>query len=211
MKIYDVTQTMVEGMPVWPGEAAFVLRRDKKIEEGANANVSRLEMSVHTGTHVDAPFHFLSGGESVENLLLDVLIGGAQVVELTESVDEITREVLESVHFTEGVERVLFKTRNSNYWKMGNQEFQEGFVGIDEGAARLLVDKGVRLVGIDYLSVAPFKRSRPTHEVLLEAKMVIIEGLDLSGVTAGEYTLYCLPLKLKNTDGAPARVILVEE
>jgi arylformamidase len=94
---------------------------------------------------------------------------------------------------------------------MGTQEFQEGFVGIDEGAARLLVEKGVRLVGIDYLSVAPFKRSRPTHEVLLEAKMVIIEGLDLSGVSAGEYTLYCLPLKLRHTDGAPARVILIEE
>jgi arylformamidase len=198
-------------MPVWPGEAAFVLRRDKKIEEGANANVSRLEMSVHTGTHVDAPFHFLSGGETVENLLLDVLIGGVQVVELPESVDEITREVLKTVHLTKGVERVLFKTRNSYYWKMGTQEFQEGFVGIDEGAARLLVEKGVRLVGIDYLSVAPFKRSRPTHEVLLEAKMVIIEGLDLSGVSAGEYTLYCLPLKLRHTDGAPARVILIEE
>jgi arylformamidase len=211
MKIYDVTQTMEEGMPVWPGEAAFVLRRDKKIEEGANANVSRLEMSVHTGTHVDAPFHFLSGGETVENLLLDVLIGGVQVVELPESVDEITREVLKTVHLTKGVERVLFKTRNSYYWKMGTQEFQEGFVGIDEGAARLLVEKGVRLVGIDYLSVAPFKRSRPTHEVLLEAKMVIIEGLDLSGVSAGEYTLYCLPLKLRHTDGAPARVILIEE
>ena len=94
MKIFDVTQIMEEGMPVWPGEAEFVLRRDKKIEEGANANVSRLEMSVHTGTHVDAPFHFLSSGGTVENLLLDVLIGSAQVVELDESVDEITREVL---------------------------------------------------------------------------------------------------------------------
>lgn len=209
MKIFDVTQIMEEGMPVWPGEAEFVLRRDKKIEEGANANVSRLEMSVHTGTHVDAPFHFLSSGGTVENLLLDVLIGSAQVVELDESVDEITREVLEKVHFAEGVERVLFKTRNSSYWKMGNKQFQEGFVGIDEGASRLLVEKGVRLVGIDYLSVAPFKRSRPTHEVLLEAKIVIIEGLDLSSVTAGEYTLYCLPLKLKHTDGAPARVVLI--
>lgn len=211
MKIYDVTQIMVEGMPVWPGEVAFVLQRDKKIEEGANANVSRLEMSVHTGTHVDAPFHFLSGGETVENLLLEVLIGSVQVVELPESVDEITREVLETVHFTQGVERVLFKTRNSNYWKTGNNEFQEGFVGIDEGAAKLLVEMGVQLVGVDYLSVAPFKRSRPTHEVLLDAKMVIIEGLDLSGVDAGTYTLYCLPLKLKHTDGAPARVILIEE
>lgn len=211
MKIFDVTQIMAEGMPVWPGEAAFVLQRDKKIEEGANANVSRLEMSVHTGTHVDAPFHFLSGGETVENLLLEVLIGSALVVELPESVDEITREVLETVHFTQGVERVLFKTRNSNYWKSGNNEFQEDFVGIDEGAAKLLVEMGVRLVGVDYLSVAPFKRSRPTHEVLLGAKMVIIEGLDLSGVDAGTYTLYCLPLRLKHTDGAPARVILIAE
>jgi arylformamidase len=210
MKIYDVTQMMEEGMPVWPGEADFVLQRDKKIEEGADANVSRLEMSVHTGTHVDAPFHFLSGGDTVENLLLDVLIGSAQVVELPESVDEITRDVIETVHLTKGVERVLFKTRNSNYWKMGRREFQKSFVGIDADAAKLLVELGVRLVGIDYLSVAPFKRSRPTHEVLLGAKMVIIEGLDLSGVTEGEYMLYCLPLKLKLTDGAPARVVLVQ-
>jgi arylformamidase len=94
---------------------------------------------------------------------------------------------------------------------MGRREFQKSFVGIDADAAKLLVELGVRLVGIDYLSVAPFKRSRPTHEVLLGAKMVIIEGLDLSGVTEGEYMLYCLPLKLKLTDGAPARVVLVQE
>jgi len=211
MKIHDVTLTMEEGMPVWPGETDFVLQRDKKIEEGANANVSRLVMSVHTGTHVDAPFHFMPEGGTVENLPLDVLIGKVSIVELDDSVNEITREVLEAVSLPEEIERILFKTRNSKYWVDGSEGFHEGFVGIDAGAAELLVKKGVRLVGIDYMSIAPFKRSRPTHEVMLGAKMIVIEGLDLSGVTPGEYTLYCLPLKLRNTDGAPARVILIEE
>jgi len=211
MKIHDITLMMEEGMTVWPGETAFVLQRDKKIEDGANANVSHLEMSVHTGTHVDAPFHFLSTGDTVENLLLELLIGKVVVVELDEQIGEVTREVVESIGLADGVKRVLFKTRNSGYWATGNQDFQEGFVGIDAEASKLLVEKGIQLVGIDYLSVAPFKRSRPTHEILLAAKMVIIEGLDLSGVKPGEYTLYCLPLKLKHTDGAPARVILIEE
>lgn len=211
MKFIDVTVTMTEGMPVWPGETTFELKRDKKIEDGANANVSRLVMSVHTGTHVDAPFHFLSSGDTVENLPLNVLIGKALVIEIDEDVSEITREILESVGLTDGYERVLFKTRNSRLWKDGKTDFEPGFVGIDAEASKLLVEKGVKLVGIDYLSIAPFKRSRPTHEVMLEAKMVIIEGLDLSGVVPGEYTLCCLPLKLKNTDGAPARVVLIKD
>ncbi len=211
MKVHDITLTLEPGMVVWPGDPEVVLGRIKKIEDGANANVSTIAMGVHTGTHVDAPYHFLSDGDTVENLLLEVLIGRVKVVELDESVDEITRNVLESVNLEDGVERVLFKTRNSKFLTDHSAGFKEDFVGIDAGASELLVEKGVRLVGIDYLSIAPYKRSRPTHEVMLSAKMVIIEGVDLSSVEPGDYTLYCLPLKLKDTEGAPARVILIEE
>lgn len=211
MKVHDITLTLEPGMVVWPGDPEVVLGRIKKIEDGANANVSTIAMGVHTGTHVDAPYHFLSDGDTVENMLLEVLIGRVKLVEIEESINEITRDVLESVNLEDGVERVLFKTRNSKFLSDHSVGFNEDFVGIDAGASELLVEKGVRLVGIDYLSIAPYKRSRPTHEVMLRAKMVIIEGVDLSSVEPGDYTLYCLPLKLKDTEGAPARVILIEE
>jgi arylformamidase len=211
MKIHDITLTLQAGMMVWPGDPKVELGRIKKIEEGANANVSSIAMGVHTGTHVDAPYHFLSDGDTVENMLLEVLIGKVKVVRIDDHVDVITRDVLERIHLEDGIERVLFKTRNSRYLADYRVGFKEDFVGIDAGASELLVEKGIKLVGIDYLSIAPYKRSRPTHEVMLGAKMVIIEGVDLSDVEAGDYILYCLPLKLKKTEGAPARVILIEE
>ncbi len=197
-------------MPVWPGDHEVELYRDEKIEDGANANVSNLSISVHTGTHVDAPYHFLPEGGPVDQLPLEVLIGPVQVVELPESVDFIDEKILLKTEINPGTIRVLFKTRNSRYWMMDINEFQTGFVGITEDGARYLVEKGIKLVGIDYLSISPYKMSRPTHEVLLKAMMVVIEGLDLSKVDAGQYELYCLPLKLFNTDGAPARAVLIE-
>ena len=211
MKIYDVTLPIREGMPVWPGNPEVILHRIEKIEDGANANVSYLGLAVHSGTHVDAPFHFLNGGNTVEQLLLDVLIGRVEVVQVNDDVTEITKNVVESLAIKEGTERLLFKTGNSRFWSENRPGFQTDFVGIDYEASKLMVEMGIKLVGIDYLSVAPYKRSRPTHEVMLSAKMVIIEGLDLTGVPAGSYKLICLPLKLLHTDGAPARVILIEE
>jgi arylformamidase len=209
MTIYDITLTVSPDMPVWPGDPAVSLQRAKKIEEGANANVSHLSLSVHTGTHVDAPFHFLPGGKGVDQLALDVLIGPVQVVALAESVDEINAATIQQAGIEPGSERVIFKTRNSHYWADHEQSFQAGFVGISQDGARALVGMGVKLVGIDYLSVAPFKRSRPTHEVLLSAGMIIVEGLDLSLVPPGQYQLYCLPTRLSGADGAPARAILM--
>lgn len=210
MKINDVTITIREGMAVWPGEPEVELHRVKKLEDGANANVTYMGFAVHTGTHVDAPCHFLAGDNAVDQLDLNILVGEVTVVEIPQSVDQITAAEIAGCGLVSGTERVLFKTRNSNYWIEGRDTFQSGFAGITEDGARALVNLGVKLVGIDYLSIAPFKMSRPTHLVLLEAKMVIIEGLDLSEVDAGKYMLYCLPLKLANSDGAPARVILVE-
>ena len=209
MQIYDVTLGVTPDMPVWPGDPSVTLERVKKIEEGANSNVSHLDMGVHTGTHVDAPCHFLPGQEGIDQLSLDVLIGPALVVELTAETEQITAEVVRSAHLPANTTRVLFKTRNSAFWARGEKAFQPGFCGIEVDGAQALVDLGIRLVGIDYLSVAPYHKSRPTHETLLKARMVVIEGLNLSGVTAGLYQLYCLPAKLVGSDGAPARVVLV--
>jgi arylformamidase len=209
MTIYDITLAISPDMPVWPGDPSVSLQRARKIEEGANANVSHLSLSVHTGTHVDAPYHFLQGGNTVDQLALDVLIGSAQVVELAETVNEIDAALIRQAGVLPGTTRLIFKTRNSNYWARHEQSFQTDFVAINLDGAQALVQMGIKLVGIDYLSVAPYKRSRPTHEVLLSSGMIVVEGLDLSLVPPGQYQLYCLPTRLAGADGAPARAILM--
>ena len=123
----------------------------------------------------------------------------------------IDAQVLQKLSIPEKTLRVLFKTRNSNYWRRQVKEFQPDFVGIDQEGANYLVEHGIQLVGIDYISIAPYKKSRPTHEALLKKHIVIIEGLNLSSIEPGPYQLYCLPIKLKGSDGAPARTILIEE
>jgi len=211
MKFYDITLTIRPSMPVWPGDPKVILDRISKIEEGANANVSKISMSVHTGTHMDAPFHFLKEGKSIDALPLEILIGPAQVVQVPDSVETITAGVLEKAAIGEGVERLLIKTRNSAYWTNPDHAFHTDFLAVEADGAAYLVKRGVKLVGIDYLSIAPYKKSRPTHETLLKAGMVILEGVDLSAVPAGFYQLICLPLKLGGSDGSPARAVLIEE
>jgi len=211
MKIWDISLTISPNLPTWPGDPKAVIERVSAITDGANANVSRMDMGVHTGTHVDAPLHFIDGSSAVEAMNLEVLIGPARVVQVADDVNVIDREVLEKLELPAGTTRVLFKTRNSKYWASQVGEFQTDFVGIDESGSKYLVEKGVRLVGVDYLSVAPFKQSRPTHQILLGANMVIVEGLDLSAVQPGEYQLICLPLKIEGSDGAPARAVLMRE
>jgi len=208
MHIYDVSLTLSPRLPTWPGDNRVVIERIKKIEEGANSNASRLEMIVHSGTHVDAPVHILPAGSGVDHLSLKLLTGRAYVLHLPQ-VDQITATVLENAEIPPRTRRLLFKTRNSEYWSRQLPDFQPEFAAITPDGAEYLVKRGVRLVGVDYLSVAPFKKSRPTHQILLEAGVVIVEGLDLSPVSQGRYTLYCLPLKLDGADGAPARAILI--
>jgi arylformamidase len=208
MRTYDITLTISPNLPTWPGDPGVKLERVEKIEDGSNANVSRMDMGVHTGTHVDAPYHFLSDGTTVDKLNLSLLTGRAYVLHLPE-VYVITAAVLEEAQIPPRTRRVLFKTRNSDLWVDEEPDFQTDFVGIAEDGAEYLVRRGVKLVGVDYLSVAPYKKSRPTHERLLEAGVVVVEGLDLSEVSQGRYTLYCLPMKLANSDGAPARAILI--
>ena len=208
MHVYDITLTITSDLPTWPGDQPVILERVEKIEDGGTANITRVTMSAHTGTHVDAPYHFFADGDTVDNIPLKTLTGRAYVLSLPD-VEKITAQVLVKAEIPPRTRRVLLKTRNSNYWKSGEREFQRDYVGLSADGAEYLVDKGVRLVGIDYLSIAPFQATRPTHEILLKAGVVIVEGLNLSQIEPGRYTFYCLPLKLDRSDGAPARAILV--
>jgi arylformamidase len=208
MRTYDITLTISPDLPTWPGDPGVEIERVEKIEDGSNANVSRVNMGVHTGTHVDAPYHFLQDGITVDQLNLNLLTGRAYVLHLPD-VEVITANVLEDAQIPPRTRRVLFKTRNSELWAGNENEFQTDFVGLSEDGATYLVRRGVKLVGMDYLSIAPFHKSRPTHERLLEAGVVVVEGLNLTEVDQGRYTIYCLPLKIANSDGAPARAILI--
>jgi len=208
MTIYDISLTISPDLIGWPGDGAALIERVLKIEDGEIANVTHLSMSAHTGTHIDAPYHFLKDGNTVENLPLDVLIGEASVIEIKEA-PLLTATVLKEAHIPQNTKRLLIKTRNSEQWKKGAKEFIEDYVAISGDGAEYLVELGVQLIGVDYLSVAPFDDLVPTHQTLLGANVVIVEGLNLAGIEPGAYTLYCLPLKIAGSDGAPARAILV--
>jgi arylformamidase len=209
MRIYDVTLTISPDLVVWPGDPDVVTERVQKIEDGDVANVTRLEMSAHTGTHVDAPFHFIQKGKTVEELSLKLLTGRAYVVHIPEA-DLITNDVIEAAGIPPRTRRVLFKTRNSKQWsKKNHKDFNPNYVGLAPDAAETLIQRGVKLVGVDYLSIAPFEELAETHNVLLNAGIVIVEGLDLSQVDPGRYSFYCLPLKIAGADGAPARALLI--
>jgi arylformamidase len=168
-----------------------------------------LSFGSHTGTHVDPPAHFVAGRATLDELSLEVLIGPARVVDVGE-ISAIDAATIASANLT-GVERVLFKTRNSRLWQAGVREFEREFVYLETEAAARLVALGVKLVGIDYLSVEKFNFEQPTtHYALLGNNVVIVEGLNLTGVAAGDYELICLPMKIQNGDGGPARVVLRE-
>jgi arylformamidase len=193
-------------MATYAGEPGPKLEHLKQIAHGDSANVTALSLGSHTGTHVDAPRHFLDDSSTVEAMPLEALIGAAQVIELTDQ-RHITAADLEAAAMPSGTTRLLLKTPNSRFWN--DDEFHTDFVGLTDDAARWLVDHGIVLVGIDYLSIEQFRS--PTHEVhktLLEAGVIIVEGLDLRNVPAGVYTMACAPLKVVGAEGAPARVFL---
>jgi len=211
MRIHDISLTITPDLPTWPGDPKIELSRVQQIEDGSDANISKMSIGVHTGTHVDAPYHFFKDGAMVDALPLDILIGAVQVVEIGNEIEVISAEVLNTAGLIPGVARVLFKTRNSSIWAHGNQPFQADFVAVDASGANYLVEQRIQLVGMDYLSIAPFTDPVPTHRILLNAGIVVLEGVDLSQIKAGVYLLACLPLKLGATEGAPARVVLIEE
>jgi len=202
----DITIPIRPGMPVFPGDPPVTIELAQAIAHGASCNVTRLDMGAHTGTHVDAPVHFIEGAGGADVLSLEALIGPAWVVDGMQLAGEIDEGALARLDIPEGEARVLFKTPNSALWD--RDRFSDEFVGLTDGAARALVAGGISLVGADYLSIAPHGKAAPTHHAFLKAGVVVLEGLDLRDVSPGPYDLVCLPLRLVGCDGAPARALL---
>jgi arylformamidase len=202
----DITVTIHSGMAHWPTDEAVGIERICDLDRGDDYNLSRILMSLHTGTHMDAPIHFIKDGIGIDGMPLDVAIGPARVIEITDK--ELIRPPELQNHDIQKGERILFKTSNSaSLWKANT--FTEEFVSISEDGAEYLADKGILLVGVDYLSVGGFNTDIvKVHLSLLQAGIWIVEGLDLSRVEPGRYELVCLPLKVDRGDGAPARAIL---
>lgn len=207
MPIFDVTVPIRAGMPIYEGDPKVDIASWSALAKGDSANVSFLHFGAHTGTHVDAPAHFIEGARKIDDLSLDVLIGPARLVRVPDEVHEVDSDFLAGCDLNK-VERVLFQTRNSSFW---NEGFRKDFTHLLPEAAEMLVDSGVKLVGVDYLSIEKFHSGHHrTHLTLLSQNVIIIEGLNLSDVPAGDYELICMPLRLADGagDGAPARVVL---
>jgi arylformamidase len=202
----DISVPIRDAMIHWPSDPLVSIKRVEDIEKGDTANVSAISMGAHSGTHVDAPIHFIKEGKGVDHVSLDTVIGRARVIEISDT-ESIKPEELARHRIRRG-ERILFRTENSSHvWQ--KNEFVEDFVFISDTAADFLVDRGVRLIGVDYLSVGSFNHGGSyVHKTLLGSGIWIIEGLNLSNVTAGKYDLICLPLRIVGGDGAPARAIL---
>jgi arylformamidase len=208
-RIYDVSITVRTGGLIYPGNPVTSITPQQAISQGAGANVSRLDLGSHTGTHVDAPKHFFDDGAGVDTMSLDVLMGPARLLEFSDSVMSVGEAELRQ-HDLIGVTRVLLKTRNSAWLASGSSEFHPDYTYLAPDGAAYLAGLGVKLVGVDYLSVEQFHSGHHmTHRTLLERGIVIVEGLLLSEPPAGTYELRCLPLKLGGLDGAPARAVLV--
>jgi arylformamidase len=204
-RLLDVSVPLAQGMPAYPGNPEFELQPVKRVAQGASSNVSRLVMGTHTGTHVDAPRHFFDDGPGVDRLALDLLIGRARVIGIGRR-GGIGAGDLSSAGLREDL-RVLLRTPNSALWQ--GSGFREDYTHLTEDGARYLVNQGVKVVGIDYLSVEQFKKpGAPAHRALLSEGVVIIEGLNLAEAEPGMYDMVCLPLRIAGADGAPARVVL---
>ena len=205
MKFIDITLPLDATLPTYPGNTPFSLEAIHRIAQGDSSNVSTLHMGAHAGTHVDAPRHFFDDGPGAEALPLEMLLGRTRVIEIT-SRKGVAAEDLAAANLSEDV-RVLIKTHNSRLW--GTPEFHADYIGVTESGARYLVEHGIKVVGVDYLSVEPYKTpGHPAHHVLLGGGTIVIEGLNLRDVDPGVYEMYCLPLRVVGSDGAPARVVL---
>jgi arylformamidase len=205
MKLIDVSVPLDAQLPTYPHNTPFALEAIKRIARGDSSNVSTVHMSAHAGTHVDAPRHFFDDRPGSEGLALELLMGRTRVIEI-DSRTGIAAEDFDGVNLSDDI-RVLLKTANSRLW--GSPAFHEDYVGVTESGARHLVEHGIKVVGVDYLSVEQFKNvGKPAHHVLLGAGTIVIEGLDLREAEPGIYDMFCLPLRIVGSDGAPARVVL---
>jgi arylformamidase len=213
MPIYhDITVPLVPGTPLWPGDGGLQVNTVGSIANGDEANVSRVCFSTHSATHVDAPFHFIQDGKKLWEIPIDTLVGPCWVAEFPEqnSIDESDLEAI----VPPGVERLLLKTTNSAHWENKRPDFDEDYAHITCAAAEWCVRRGIKLIGIDYLSVESFRNYSSegpgVHLALLGNDIIILETINLTGIASGAYQLVCLPLLVGNGDGAPARCVLVE-
>lgn len=208
MEIIDITIPLSPQTPVWEGDIGISIEQTAFKGEASDFNISRIEMGVHAGTHIDSPFHLNNFGSTVDEIPLEVLIGQATILEISSDWDVINSKTLLSSGFKPGTKRLILKTRNTDYWTKDPYGFHGEYIGIDTEGAEFLANHGMKLVGIDYFSASPISDLVRPHEILLEAGVVILENVYLANVTPGEYQLICLPLKLQGTDGAPVRAIL---
>lgn len=203
----DVTVALEDGMVSWPGDRPVIISKTATYEND-KVNVTAINISAHTSTHVDAPLHFIKDGKDVTELLFEKLIGTARVIQIDDT-KCISQNSLKNIYIEKG-DSVLFKTRHSEEsWSL--LPFQMDYVYLTKEAALFLIEKEIACVGIDYLSIAEFSNGEEVHRLLLEKEIVIIEGIDLSNIKPGNYDMICLPLKIKGADGAPARVLLREK
>ncbi len=211
-RIIDISLALGPDTLIWPDSPPLRIIPITRISGGDASNTSEIRLGSHAGTHIDPPSHVVEDGSSVERVPLEILVGPALVVDLTAVAAQIDPKHLEALMLPEGTIRLLFKTRNSSMWQTLPRPFTTDYVSVSPSGAAWLVEHGIRLVGVDFLSVESFQAAgRPTHRSLLEAGVVVVEGLDLSHVEPGEYLLACLPLRLIGGDGGPARAVLISE
>ena len=204
---FDVSVTVRTGLPVWPGNPFVDLTPVQSFPQGDEVTISKLSLGAHTGTHMDAPLHFIRAGKTIDEVPLEIGLGRARVIEI-ENREVITPEELER-HATQAGERLLFKTYNSARDLFAKDDFTEDYVYISTEAGAYLADKGVMLVGVDYVSVGGYQKNAPeVHRALLGGGVWIVEGLELSQISPGEYDLLCLPLKLRGLEASPVRALL---
>ncbi|MDQ3549462.1 MAG: cyclase family protein [Chloroflexota bacterium] len=207
-KLYDISIAIQPGMPQWPGDDPVAERPLLRTPDDV-ANVTQLILTTHTGTHVDPPRHFVHGGATIDEVPLERWVGPCWVADLTASGPEVEAGELEAADIPEETERLILKTTNTGLWRTSPTAFVEDYVGLSLDAARWVVEHGIRLIGIDYLSIGGMRTANvETHQLLLGNDVIIVEGLDLDQIAPGAYELLCLPLKIRNGDGAPARVAL---
>lgn len=203
MALHDVSIPIHPGMVIYHDNPGVEIERASSIPEGATANVSRITMGLHTGTHIDGPLHFFDDGAGADSLPLQAMVGPALVIELPDiGAGPIDEAALRAAEIPAGTERLILKTPNSELWDRA--EFTRDFVRLDGSGAGYVLELGLRLIGIDYLSIG----DPDAHRALLGAGVVALEGLDLRGIEPGRYELLCLPIRVIDTDGAPARVVL---
>lgn len=207
--IIDITFPISHRMPKWPGSVGFEYKWQMEIPNDTN-NLSSFSIDSHLGTHLDAPLHFIERGRSIENLELEKLLGDVFVLEIY-NVKSITDIDLENAGIPQGCNKLILKTDNRLYWKENLIEFQEDFASIDASGARWIVERGIHLIGIDYLSIQRYNDGPETHQILLKNEVIIVEALDLEHVSQGWYNLICLPLKLEGLEGSPVRALLISE